>query len=56
MALSTPNCHGINVWGVTDKYSWIPGFSRYRNGAATLFDKNYQAKPAHEAVASVLKK
>lgn len=56
MALSSKNCHGINIWGLTDGYSWIPGFSRGRNGLATIFDKEYKAKPAVGAIAAVLKK
>ena len=56
MALASRNCHGINIWGLTDRYSWIPGFSGGRNGAATLFDKNYKPKPAYAAIAEVLQK
>jgi endo-1,4-beta-xylanase len=56
MALSSRNCHGINIWGLTDKFSWIPGFSGGRNGAATLFDKDYQPKPAVAAIEAVLRK
>jgi endo-1,4-beta-xylanase len=56
MALSFKNCHGINIWGLTDKYSWIPGFSGGRDGAATLFDGEYKPKPAYTAVADVLRK
>lgn len=46
MVLSSRNCHGVNVWGFTDRYSWIPGVSGGREGAALLFDKEYRAKPA----------
>jgi len=56
MALSSRNCHGVNIWGLTDKYSWIPGFSRGKNGLATLFDKDYAPKPAYAAVEAELKK
>ncbi|MFI6492120.1 endo-1,4-beta-xylanase [Streptomyces sp. NPDC050564] len=36
---------GVTVWGVSDKYSWIPGtFGGY--GAALPYDENYAAKPA----------
>ncbi len=54
-ALSFPNCTAVNLWGFTDKHSWIPGFTIGRlkrnppgipQGAATLFDANYQPKPA----------
>ena len=55
MALSSKNCHGINIWGLTDRHSWIPGFSRYRNGAATLFDKDYKPKPAYDGIAEMFK-
>lgn len=54
MALSSKNCHGVQTWGFTDRYSWIPGFSRGRNGAALLFDKDYAPKPAFKAVEAVL--
>lgn len=54
-ALSFPAVRGVNIWGLTDKYSWIPSFTigRLKNnppgvpqGAALLFDANYQPKPA----------
>jgi endo-1,4-beta-xylanase len=54
MALSSRNCRGVQTWGFTDRYSWIPGFSRGRNGAALLFDKDYAPKPAYKAVEAVL--
>jgi endo-1,4-beta-xylanase len=56
MAMSSRNCHGINIWGLSDRYSWIPGFSQGRNGAATLFDGDYQPKPAYFAIEALLKK
>jgi endo-1,4-beta-xylanase len=55
MALASKNCRGVQTWGFTDKYSWIPGFSRGRNGAALLFDKEYQPKHACKAIEAVLK-
>jgi endo-1,4-beta-xylanase len=46
-------CREIKVWGITDKYSWVPNvFPGY--GAPLLFDDNYAAKPAVEAVAQGL--
>jgi endo-1,4-beta-xylanase len=56
MALQSKNCHGINIWGLTDGHSWIPGFSQGRNGAATLFDRDYRPKPAYAAIEALLKK
>jgi endo-1,4-beta-xylanase len=55
MALASKNCRGVQTWGFTDKYSWIPGFSRGRNGAALLFDRDYNPKLAYNAVEAVLK-
>jgi len=51
--VSNPNCEAFVVWDVSDNDSWIPGaFPGY--GAATLFDTEFQPKPAHNGVASVL--
>lgn len=55
MALDSKNCKGVQTWGVTDRYSWIPGFSRGRNGAALLLDKDYAPKPAYNSVEAVLR-
>lgn len=46
-ALNFPNCRGFNMWGCTDKHSWIPGFSQGKHGAALISDQNYQPKPAY---------
>ena len=51
--LAVSRCVGITTWGVTDKYSWVPGtFSG--EGAALLFDDNYQPKADYNAVISAL--
>ena len=42
-------CISFTVWGFTDKYSWIPGVFT-NQGAANLFDENYQPKPAFREV------
>jgi len=43
--VQTPRCPGVTQWAVGDADSWIPGaFSG--QGAATMFDNNYQPKPA----------
>ena len=48
--LSNPGCTGIQTWGFTDKYSWIGSHSRGTRGQALLFDGEYRAKPAYDAV------
>jgi len=51
--LNVSRCVGVSQWGVGDADSWIPGtFSGF--GAATMYDNNYQPKPAFNAVASAL--
>jgi endo-1,4-beta-xylanase len=52
--LSHPGCTAIQTWGFTDKYSWIGSHSKQTQGAALLFDRNYQAKPAYDALRSAL--
>lgn len=48
-----PACKLIQIWGVTDKYSWIPRAFPGR-GWALPWDENYQKKPAYEALRSTL--
>ncbi len=44
-----PVCKLFQVWGVTDRYSWVPAqFPDY--GWALLWDANYQKKPAYNSV------
>jgi endo-1,4-beta-xylanase len=47
--LESPNCVGINVFGADDAMSWING-SFPGEGAATMFDANFNPKPAYTAV------
>ena len=53
MARSFKNCHGVQMWGITDRHSWIPNFDP-RRGAALLLDAEYHPKPAYAAVKTVL--
>jgi endo-1,4-beta-xylanase len=48
--LSHPGCTAIETWGFTDRYSWIGSHSKQTRGAALLFDREYRAKPAYEAL------
>ncbi len=52
--LSHPGCTAIQTWGFTDKYSWIGSHSKKTRGAALLFDRNYQPKPAYQALRQAL--
>jgi endo-1,4-beta-xylanase len=52
--LAHPGCTAIQTWGFTDKYSWIGSHSKQTQGAALLFDQNYQPKPAYEALRNAL--
>ncbi len=53
VCLANPHCPGITQWNISDADSWIPGtFSG--QGAATLFDSNWQPKPAYTAVINAL--
>jgi endo-1,4-beta-xylanase len=45
--LAVKRCIGMTVWGISDKYSWIPGVFA-GEGAALLFDENYKKKPAYQ--------
>jgi endo-1,4-beta-xylanase len=51
--LDVAGCIGVTVWGVTDKYSWIPQ-TFPGAGDALLYDDNYNKKPAWTSVSSVL--
>jgi endo-1,4-beta-xylanase len=51
--LAVSRCVGISQWGVDDGHSWIPGtFPGY--GAATMYDNNYQPKPAYNSTVNAL--
>ncbi len=47
--LKFPLCTAIQTWGVTDRYSWVPGHFK-GTGAALLFDREYRPKPAYDAM------
>jgi endo-1,4-beta-xylanase len=53
--LSYPGCTAIQSWGFTDKYSWIGSHSKHAQGAALLFDRDYRAKPAYDALRNALR-
>jgi hypothetical protein len=47
--LAQPACKALQVWGFTDKYSWVPDFEP-GSGDALIFDASYNAKPAYYAL------
>lgn len=47
--MAQPAVKAIQVWGFTDKYSWVPGTFQGR-GAALIFDSNYNPKPSYYAM------
>jgi endo-1,4-beta-xylanase len=49
-----PKCTAFQTWGLTDKYSWIPDWTKGKKGAPLLFDKSYAPKPAYASVAGAL--
>jgi endo-1,4-beta-xylanase len=49
MCLEVSACSGITVWGISDRDSWVPG-TFPGEGAACLYDDNYQPKPAYSAM------
>ena len=51
--LNVSRCVGVSQWGVGDADSWVPGtFSGW--GAATMYDSNYQPKPAFSSSLAAL--
>ncbi|MGH9395639.1 MAG: endo-1,4-beta-xylanase [Terriglobia bacterium] len=50
----SPDCTAFQTWGFTDRYSWIPAYTKGKKGAALLFDANYKPKPAYTAVLKAL--
>lgn len=44
--LAVKKCIGMTVWGISDKYSWIPGVFP-SEGDALLWDDGYNKKPAY---------
>ncbi|MCM3874323.1 MAG: endo-1,4-beta-xylanase [Pyrinomonadaceae bacterium] len=54
VCVQEPGCAAFMTWGFTDKYSWIPGYTKGAKGKALLFDQAYAPKPAYRALREVL--
>jgi endo-1,4-beta-xylanase len=51
--MAQPAVKAIQVWGFTDKYSWVPQTFPGRDNAL-IFDKSYNPKPAYYAMQAAL--
>jgi endo-1,4-beta-xylanase len=49
-----PRCTAFQTWGFTDKYTWVPGFTKGAKGAPLLFDQSYARKPSYKALLDAL--
>jgi endo-1,4-beta-xylanase len=47
-------CTALQTWGFTDKYTWIPGYTKGRKGVPLIFDQTYAPKPSYKAVLDAL--
>lgn len=52
--LAVEACNSFTVWGVSDAYSWIPGWFTGQ-GAGLLYDMHSNPKPQYEALRRVLR-
>lgn len=52
-ALAVDGCDSLTLWGVLDKYSWVPG-TFPGEGAATVLWDDFTRKPAYFAVQDAL--
>ncbi|MGP4111101.1 endo-1,4-beta-xylanase [Streptomyces sp. 4N509B] len=51
--LAVEGCVGVTVWGISDRDSWVPDVFP-GEGAACLWDDNYQPKPAYTGMLTAL--
>lgn len=56
IALDTGAVSALMFWGFTDKYSWVPGFTKGEYDEPLLFDRQYRSKPAHLAICDTLRR
>lgn len=54
ICVEQPACTAIQTWGFTDKYSWIPRSFKGMDDAL-LWDRQYEKKPAFDAVMNALR-
>ena len=54
ICLLAENCTEFRTWGFTDAHSWVPN-QFDGEGAALIFDEDYEPKPAYDALVESLK-
>jgi endo-1,4-beta-xylanase len=52
--LQTRGCTALQMWGFTDKWSWVGSATKHTKGAAMIFDRNYAPKLAYGALRDAL--
>lgn len=52
--LDVRECVGVTVWQFTDRYNWVPQ-SFQTEGDACLWSKDYQRRPAYDAIVELLR-
>jgi len=52
--IAVAGCQGVTIWGVTDRYSWVPDVFPDQ-GDALVWDAGYAKKPAFDAIAGALR-
>ncbi|MBI4234332.1 MAG: endo-1,4-beta-xylanase [Chloroflexi bacterium] len=53
--LKVDACSAFVTWGFTDRYSWIPEYSKGEYGRAAIFDDAMTPKPAYDSLMALLK-
>ncbi|KAI6758702.1 hypothetical protein HG530_010942 [Fusarium avenaceum] len=51
--MDVKRCVGITVWGISDKYSWVPGTFK-GEGSALLWDDNFNKKPSYTSTLNTI--
>jgi endo-1,4-beta-xylanase len=54
VCLANPRCSAFVMWGITDRYSWVP-YSFEGHGEALIFDASLKPKAAHAAMLAAFK-
>ncbi len=54
LVIGMDKANNFTTWGMTDKYSWIPGFFTGYDESLP-FDEFYQGKPAYDEILALLK-